>query len=59
MTDFQDRFVGDLLSYVPDWDPAAMEVLKDTLVSVWGQFREEYEWVTPGKLDRRFCRFLL
>jgi hypothetical protein len=58
MPEFEEFFVKDFMSYASDFEPEAAATLKDALLVIWKEFREEYKLVSPGDLDGRFTKFI-
>jgi hypothetical protein len=57
MENYQDVFIKDLLSYLPDPEKDTGILLRETLAILWQEFVEEYAWVVVGDLDARFSRY--
>ncbi len=55
---FEDAFVEFFMSYASGSDPEAASILKETLLLIWHEFRDEYEWVPTRDLNRRYSRFI-
>jgi hypothetical protein len=59
MPGFKDIFIKGFMSYETSDKPDQMDLLKDTLSSMWEEFSEEYAMVEESDLDARFTRFIM
>ena len=58
MVGFEHIFIEDFMAYARSLGLESDRELKHVLSVIWQEFREEFEWVSPDKLDRRFMRFI-
>jgi len=59
MNGFKEIFMGDFAAHSGDYDPDAAFALKNALSLLWGEFREEYQQVSAGDIDRNHMNFLM
>ena len=57
MAGFEEVFVRDFMAYASDLKPDDRATLKDTLHVIWQEFREEFQWIATGDLDKKFANF--
>ncbi len=53
-----ERFVNDFLEVASESDPEVAAILKEALVLIWQEFKQEYEWVSAQDLDERYVKFI-
>lgn len=58
MPGLEHTFIEYFLSYASDSDPEATSTLRETLLLIWEEFRDEYEWVSTRDLSARYSRFI-
>ncbi len=58
MLKYKEVFIRDFMGYVPDIESEFDEVLKDSLLLIWQEFCQEYEWIFTDDLEGRFTKFI-
>ena len=59
MLGFEEVFVKDFMVSASGFEPEDAAALKDTLVLIWQEFCQEYDWVDVDALDPRFSKYIL
>jgi len=59
MLGFEEVFVKDFMVSASGFEPEDTASLKDTLVLIWQEFCQEYDWVDVNALDPRFSKYIL
>jgi len=59
MLGFEEVFVKDFMVSASGFEPEDAAALKDTLVLIWQEFCQEYDWVDVNALDPRFSKYVL
>ena len=58
MSDFEDIFIHDFMTFASGFELRLREELKNALSVVWQHFSEEYERVPTQDLEGRFSKFI-
>ncbi len=59
MLGFEEVFTKDFMVSASGFEPEDAAALKDTLVLIWQEFCQEYDWVDVNALDPRFSKYVL
>jgi hypothetical protein len=59
MSKFRDIFITYFMVYVSGFDADDKTALKEILLIIWEEFRNEYESVSIDNLDMRFSKYIL
>lgn len=58
MTGYEEKFLRHFMAFASHSDREAASVLEETLMLIWQEFQEEYQWVSLDDLDSRYSKFI-